>query len=58
MKIKKETVKVKPYTIKDYKRMARELYPIVPTKIHKNKKKYNRKKEKQQWMRDWEEGNY
>lgn len=56
--MKKEVYKIKSYDIKDYKRIARELYPIVPTKVHKNKKKYNRAKAKQDWLRDWEQENY
>jgi len=55
--MKKEIYKIKP-TIKDYKRVARELFPIVPTKVHKNKAKYDRKKDKQKWQNEWKNGEY
>ena len=42
MKIKTEIIKVKP-NVKDYKRIARELYPIKPNHyIHKDKKRFNK----------------
>jgi len=43
--MKREKVKLK-IDVKAYKRIARDLYPILPTKVHQNKKKYNRKKAK------------
>jgi len=55
--MKKEIYKIKP-TVKDYKRTARELYPIVPTKVHKNRAKYDRKKSKQKWQNEWRNGEY
>ena len=41
MKIKAEVITIKP-DIKDYKRIARELYPIKPSYVHKDKKRFNK----------------
>jgi len=41
--MKRETVKLRINT-KVYKRIARDLYPILPTRVYQNKKRYNRKK--------------
>ena len=41
--MKKETVKLR-IDVKAYKRIVRELYPILPTRVYQNKKRYNRKK--------------
>jgi len=41
--MKKETVKLR-IDVKAYKRIARDLYPILPTRVYQNKKRYNRKK--------------
>ena len=52
MKIKKEKIKIKP-TIKDYKRISREMFlgADIRTKIYKNKKKFN-KADRKNWKKD------
>jgi len=55
VKIKKEKISIKP-DIKTYKRQARAMVGFPPpTMIHKNKKKYNRKRDKLQWKKEWKE---
>lgn len=53
-KMKKETIKKKP-DIKVYKRIAREMYPILPTKVHRDRSKYDRKREKARWKKEVKE---
>lgn len=55
MKIKKEKISIKP-DIKTYKRQARAMVGFPPpTVVHKNKKKYDRKRDKLQWKKEWKE---
>ena len=35
-----------------YRKLSRELFPLRPTLIHQNKRRYNRKKEKEKWKRE------
>ena len=49
---KKEKIKIEP-DIKYYKRQAMALVGFPPpTKVHENKKKYNRKREKRNWKKE------
>jgi len=52
MKIKKEIIKIKP-KVKDYKRISREMFlgTDIRTKIHKNRKKFN-KANRKDWKKD------
>ena len=52
MKIKKEIYKIKP-NVKDYKRISRKMFlgADIRTKIHKNKKKFN-KADRKNWEKD------
>ena len=35
-----------------YRKLSRELFPLRPTLIHQNKRRYNRKKKKEKWKRE------
>jgi len=52
--MKKETIKIKP-DIKVYKRVVRKMFPILPTKVHRDHSKYDRKREKARWKKEVKE---
>ena len=52
MKRKKKPSKV---DVSFYKEISRELFKIPPEKIHEDKRKYNRKREKRKWKKEVEE---
>jgi len=35
-----------------YRKLSREFFPLRPTLVHQDKRKYNRKREKEKWKRE------